>query len=194
MIASLSFDVVVVSSLLPWRLRNCCRCQLMKHRSFSIFGREELLEFPRVQFFDWSQLGMLCGSVDRKGIGAEKGPLHERRFEISCNWNWGRPPSQDFEAVLQSQSRGWGAKISNNVCSKIADLCRRRRRHHRWTCLSTFFLSLSTFPFSHSWAVRFFLFFSAAKSDEKINFLFKKSKRKMNSSFTKFVFLSLSLF
>ena len=192
MIASLSFDVVVVSSLLPWRLRNCCRCQLMKHRSFSIFGREELLEFPRVQFFDWSQLGMLCGSVDRKGIGAEKGPLHERRFELSCNWNWGRPPSQDFEAVLQSQSRGWGAKISNNVCSKIADLC--RRRHHRWTCLSTFFLSLSTFPFSHSWAVRFFLFFSAAKSDEKINFLFKKSKRKMNSSFTKFVFLSLSLF
>ena len=74
MIASLSFDVVVVSSLLPWRLRNCCRCQLMKHRSFSIFGREELLEFPRVQFFDWSQLGMLCGSVDRKGIGAEKAP------------------------------------------------------------------------------------------------------------------------
>ena len=118
----------------------------MKHRSFSIFGREELLEFPRVQFFDWSQLGMLCGSVDRKGIGAEKGPLHERRFELSCNWNWGRPPSQDFEAVLQSQSRGWGAKISNNVCSKIADLC-RRRRHHRWTCLSTFFSLSLLFPF-----------------------------------------------
>ena len=193
MIASLSFDVVVVSSLLPWRLRNCCRCQLMKHRSFSIFGREELLEFPRVQFFDWSQLGMLCGSVDRKGIGAEKGPLHERRFELSCNWNWGRPPSQDFEAVLQSQSRGWGAKISNNVCSKIADLC-RRRRHHRWTCLSTFFLSLSTFPFSHSWAVRFFLFFSAAKSDEKNQFFILRNPSEKWIRLSPNLSFSLSLF